>query len=286
MLSGAVFLHGLGIDWSLKAAANAKPHEIALADKLNPLRRLVDMDFVTDVFISALDVLSAWSWLLPALAGAVLMLLFVWLFHFFKKSGQSKGVADAEQSLDASYRFAAMSPITSDQVDLLQYLQKAFPDGAVLYRPRLGSFLSVRAGAKRMEARERLQAIRVDYLLCGEDGKPLYAFEVDMLRGQAEPAQQKALIEKNRILRSAGIRMIRFKGSVATWPKPEKLRERVLAVGTPLNSGFDSSGYAASGFTPSGFASSGFASSRLDSSGRVQHGPDPGNPWTDTRSRF
>lgn len=238
------------------------------------------MNFAMDTFMSALDVLSMWPWLLPALAGAALVLLLFGVFRLFKRTGKGKGPKVIEQPLDASYRFAAMSPITPDQVELLQYLQQAFPDGAVLYRPRLGTFLSVRAGARRMEARDRLQAMRVDYLLCGEDGKPLYAFEVDMLRAQNEPSQQKALVEKNRILRSAGIRMIRFRGSVTTWPKPEKLRERVLAVGAPLNSGFGSSGYAASGFTPSGFSES-----RLDSSGRVQHGPDPSNPWTDARTR-
>lgn len=239
------------------------------------------MDALMSALSGGWDVLTAVPGLLPALAGALLMLVLVWLWGMFRKPEVEQGRKGGGQALDASYRFAAMSPITADQVDLLQYLQQAFPDGAVLFRPRLGSFLSVRAGTNRIEARDRLDELRVDFLLCGEDGKPLYAFEIDMLRSREDPAQQQILVEKNRILRSAGIRMVRFKGSVGTWPNPDKLRERVLAVGAPqANSGFGASGYAASGFTPTGFNES-----RLDVSGRVQHGADPSNPWADTNKR-
>lgn len=233
-----------------------------------------------NLLLSAQQTLPAWSWLLPTAAGAIIVLLLVWLLRLMHRSQSRKMQALAARPLGDSYRFAAMSPITAEQVDLLQYLQQAFPDGAVLFRPRLGHFLSVRSGARRIEARERLHALRIDYLLCGEDGKPLYAFEIDMLRGQDEPEQQKVLVEKNRMLRSAGIRMIRFRGAVSSWPEPEKLRERVLAAGSPLHSGFGASGYAASGFTPTGFAES-----RMDSQGRVRYGADPNNPWADTKKR-
>lgn len=181
--------------------------------------------------------------------------------------------AQPRRDLDlASYRFAPMAPITEDQIALLRYLQSAFPDGAVLFRPRLARFLAVRAGLDRGAARRALEGMRVDYLLCGEDGKPLYAFEVDMLRQQADAQLQRSLAEKNRMLKSAGIRLIRFKGALANWPAPQMLRERVLAAArpTPTPSGFSASGLSPSSFGESGFqasgfgASSSFASTRLD----------------------
>ncbi|WP_324401969.1 DUF2726 domain-containing protein [Ottowia sp.] len=158
-----------------------------------------------------------------------------------------------DPATSAGDEFAPRAPITDEQVALLRYLQAAFPDGAVLFRPRLGHFLSVRKGRDRVEARQWLNARRVDFLLCAEDGKPLYAFEIDSLHDRDDPHAQRRMAEKNRALRSAGIRLIRFKGALATWPAPEVLRQRVLSAARPAPT--------ASGFTDSGFASSGFAAS-------------------------
>ena len=164
--------------------------------------------------------------------------------------------ARREPVADAGNRFAARPPITDEQVALLRYLQAAFPDGAVLFRPRLSTFLNVRAGRDRAEARYWLDRRRVDFLLCADDGKPLYAFEIDSLHERDDPHAQRRLAEKNRALRTAGIRLIRFKGALASWPPPEVLRERVMAAARPVPaaSGFGDSGFAASGFAPSGFS--------------------------------
>lgn len=159
-----------------------------------------------------------------------------------------------DRAVSTSVRYAPRKPMTEEQAALQSYLQRAFPDGAVLFRPRLASFLSVRTGRERSAAKERLARLRVDYLLCGEDGRPLFAFEIDVLRIRNDPQLQQRLVEKNHMLRSAGIRMLRFKGSLRNWPEPAVLRERVMASSYP-------SGFARSGFEPSGFAPSGFTAS-------------------------
>ena len=68
-------------------------------------------------------------------------------------------------------------------------------------------------------------------------------------------------------LRSAGIRLIRFKGALASWPQPDVLRERVLTAVRPTPTGFGASGYATSGFARSGYEPSGFAPSGFTPSG-------------------
>ncbi len=129
-------------------------------------------------------------------------------------------------------------------------------------------------------ARRWLDHARVDFLLCDEQGQPMYAFEVDLLRTRDDPLVQRRLAEKNHALRTAGIRLIRFKGGLSSWPQPEVLRERVLAAARPAPTGFGASGYATSGFArsgyePSGFAPSGFTPSGFEGSprGRVAGAP-------------
>ena len=233
--------------------------------------------------------------LVVAAALGVLLLALAWLWWSRRPRG-------GEHHVSASARFAPMAPMNDEQVALLRYLHQAFPDGAVLFRPRLGRFLSVRAGHDRTAARRWLDQGRVDYLLCNDQGVPQYAFEVDLLRTRGDESAQRRLAEKNRALRTAGIRLIRFKGALASWPPPEVLRERVLAAARPTPSGFGQSGYAASGFARSGFEPSGFAASGFEPS---THQAAPGapsgvmsltdlaglapanqdNPWLDVRKR-
>lgn len=226
----------------------------------------------------------------PLLMGAAALLLLALAWLALRKPRA------VDEHLSASSRFSAMAPMTEEQAALLRYLQAAFPDGAVLFRPLLARFLTVRAGDDRQGARAWLGHARVDFLLCAEDGKPLYAFEVDVLRTREDAAAQRRLAEKNHALRSAGIRLIRFKGALASWPPPAALRERVLATRAAASgegaSGFAASGYAGSGFVPSSFEPSGFGPSQFEraamarSSDLAKLAPgDPGNPWRDLRKR-
>lgn len=241
----------------------------------------------------------------PIMAAALLLLvlILVWLW----RSRVRQRDVRAEVSLDPSSRFAVMAPLSDEQVALLRYLQVAFPNGAVLFRPLLRRFLTVRAGHSRSAARQWLNRARVDYLLCDDEGKPLYAFEIDLLRTRDDPLAQRRLAEKNHALRTAGVRLIRFKGALASWPEPAVLRERVLSAVRPTPSGFGNSGYAASGFAragdePSGFAPSGFTPSGFEGSRQERAAGAPSgvmsltdlarlapvnaeDPWADLRKR-
>lgn len=216
--------------------------------------------------MNRIDALKLMDWTGPVtmdglVLGVILLLLLTALVALWWRGNRASGMDPAANAGD---QFGPRAPITDDQVALLRYLQEAFPDGAVLFRPRLASFMSVRKGRDRLQARQWLNARRVDFLLCAEGGKPLYAFEIDSLHDRDDPLLQRRMAEKNHALKSAGIRLIRFKGALATWPPPQVLRDRVLSAARPAapSSGFADSGFAGSGFAAStSFESSGYATS-------------------------
>ena len=219
---------------------------------------------------------------LMTITGVALMaLLLLW-----RLARRSEPAAEYKVGND---QFAATSPVSEEQVALLQYLQQAFPDGAVLYRPPLSRFLSVRRSRHRVSAQQRLASERVDFLVCSDEGKPLFAFEVDAFRDQDDPLVLGRLADKNRMLKSAGVRLIRLKGALPNWPAPHELRSRLLAAQrmTPAASpGTDS------GFAPSSFGQTGFGPSRLGASSIMGFSAlmawspaNDGDPWASVRKR-
>ena len=225
---------------------------------------------------------------LVGIAG-VLALLLLLIALLVRRGPRSGGVAPG---YDASAdRFAATAPINEEQVELLSYLQRAFPDGVVLFRPRLARFLSVRKASHRLSAQQRLAAAQVDFLICADDGKPLFAFDADALRDQEDEGQALGVTEKNRMLKSAGIRLIRFNGALSQWPAPEALRLRLLAAQrapAPADarpSGFGPSGFAPSGFGPSEWSPSGFAPSPAGADSGAMGLQSDGDPWAAVRKR-
>ena len=188
-------------------------------------------------------------------------------------------------------RFASAAPITDEQIALLNYLQQAFPDGAVLFRPRLAQFLSVRKSRRRLGAQQRLAESLVDFLICREDGKPLFAFEVDAFKSHDDPLLQHRAAEKNLMLKSAGIRLIRLKGAQTGWPPPEVLRLRLQAAQRTPTPQAQPSGFGSSEFGGSGFQSTGFGNSRMHDSSVMSlsqlMGVEPanGDPWSGLRKR-
>lgn len=206
--------------------------------------------------------LMEWTgWVTPGvvLAAVVACLLagLAWLRR--QRRGADESI---EPETDFADRLAATAPISEEQVTLLRYLQEAFPDGAVLFRPRLSRFLRVRAGGDRSAARRWLAAMKVDFLLCDQVGTPLVAFEIDLQRARSDPNAQRRLDNLRLALRSTGIRMIRFKGALATWPDPQVLRERVLAEAAMAPSGIRGGGPVLSTFEHSHQESLWFGSSR------------------------
>ena len=231
-------------------------------------------------------------WAPLAATGAVLLGLML-LWGVLRRRGAGTPYT-YEASVD---QFAQTAPISEEQVRLLHYLQRAFPDGAVLFRPRLARFLTVRNTRQRRGAQEQLAASQVDYLVCGDDGKPLFAFEVDAGKAETDPDLVRQAAQKNAMLKSAGIRLVRLKGDTPQLPPPEVLRLRLLAAqrapvaaapAAPAAPRAQPSGFAASGFgPPSDFAPSRSAapSGVMSLTGLMglQAGDD--DPWGSVRKR-
>lgn len=227
---------------------------------------------------------------LPLLSTGVALLALMLLWAMVRRSWRR---GRAARNYDASAdRFGQTPAITERQVELLRYLQQAFGDGVVLYRPRLASFLAVRRTRDRLAAQQRLLEQQVDFLVCADDGKPLFAFEVDAFKDPAAGGPDRDASEKNRMLKSAGVRLVRLKGALASLPPPEILRMRLLAAqrtpvpaAEPTASDFKASGFASSGFAASGFAHSRSADSGVMSLSALMALPDGEDPWSGVRKR-
>ena len=94
------------------------------------------------------------------------------------------------------------------------------------------------------------------------------------------------------MLKSAGVRLVRLKGALASLPPPEILRMRLLAAqrtpvpaAEPAASDFKASGFASSGFAASGFAHSRSADSGVMSLSALMALPDGEDPWSGVRKR-
>lgn len=225
---------------------------------------------------------------LPLFSTLVALVALMLLWATVRRQWRAARARDYDASHDA---FAQAPPMNEEQVKLLHYLQSAFPDGAVLFRPSLARFLAVRRTRNRLGVQQRLVERHVDFLICADDGKPFCAFEVDAFKqaGDAEIARLAA--EKNRMLKSAGIRLIRLKGVIARWPAPEVLRERLMAVQRPAVGDSRATSEAGSGFAPSSFGHTEFRPSRTlrdsDTMGlsTLMGVPGKEDPWSAVRKR-
>jgi hypothetical protein len=236
-------------------------------------------------WLAQLRELGGGSWIpMVGTLAAVAALMVLWRVVRGRQAGSGYD-ASADQ-------FLQTAPITEEQVRLLHYLQQAFADGVVLFRPRLARFLMVRRSRRRLEAQRRLAEAQVDFLVCADDGKPLFAFEVDAFKQRDDPELARGAAEKNLMLKSAGIRLIRLKGALSNWPAPEVLRERLLAAQRTPGPGADAR---ASGFSPSGFGRSSFGHTDFVPSRGVESGvmsltglmglTPAENPWESVRKR-
>ncbi len=124
-------------------------------------------------------------------------------------------------------RYTAELLLTPPQAELLEYLQTAFPDQAVLANVPLRTMVSVRSAASRQRARDRLERFVADFVVCDENGKAAFVFDVEAYRaGDTRSARQEALV-KNRILKSAGIRLIYIKETSRKMPSPNDFRQKL-----------------------------------------------------------
>ncbi len=230
---------------------------------------------------------SGW---MPAVSTLVVLLVLALLWSSLRRAPATPDYSDYKPDGD---QFAYTPPINDEQIALLHYLQRAFPDGAVLFRPRLARFLAVRKSRQKRAAMQRLADAQVDFLICTEEGRPLFAFEVDAFKHHDDPEAARNASEKNQMLKTAGIRLIRLKGSHAHWPPPEVLRLRLMTSRRPPTPEAVPSGFAPSEFSPSRFGQSDFPHSRqppasdvMGLSGLMAMEAGAGaNPWKEVRKR-
>lgn len=163
------------------------------------------------------------SFLIPVLiAVAVLALIAagVWAYRQFFNS-PSSGRDD---------RYTPERILTPEQVSMLDYLHDTFPGQVVLPQVQLKNMLSIRRASDRKRAQRRLEQL-VDYVVCGEDGRPMFAFDIEQFHLSNAKAKNLEGKLKNRVLKTAGVRFLLLKNGIHRMPSPDEFRKQLdLAV--------------------------------------------------------
>ena len=146
---------------------------------------------------------------------------------------QLKRQEDIASLKDNTYTLKeAISPA---QKELLFYLEQAFQGRAVLFRPTLAQLVQIQQTSDRIRSQTLLDTIHVDYVVCDDDGKVRYAFDVRQ-RGAAadDPTNKKISSVKQRVLRSVGIKLMGIQRSVSKMPPVAKFAHQLgMALGEP-----------------------------------------------------
>lgn len=161
---------------------------------------------------------NLWPWLLLL---AVLAGLGAWWWR--------QRMLAATPPLQAGDRFSAVAALSPVQWDMLRYLNAAFPGRPVLFRVELSQLVAVRQAQTRLAAQRRLAEHVVDYVVCNKEGKAVYAFELDAAHEDPDEAALDAT-EKHRVLKTAGIRLIRLKRSSKRMPPPDEFRRHLRSA--------------------------------------------------------
>lgn len=152
---------------------------------------------------------AIWIWVVSGVVLALLVLLYL----KFIRSPSPRGD-----------RYTSEALLTPAQADLLYYLQTVFPGQAVLLNVPLSKIVSIRRASNRRRAREALDTMRVNFAVCDSRGKAAFVFDVEAYRAGDASAAQRDAATKNRILKSAGIRLIYIKDTTRGMPAPEEFR--------------------------------------------------------------
>ena len=162
------------------------------------------------------------SILFPVLiAAAVLALIAAGVWAFRRNNDTSTGRDD---------RYTPERILTPEQVSMLDYLHDTFPGQVVLPQVQLKSILSIRRASDRKRAQRRLEQL-VDYVVCGEDGRPMFAFDIEQFHLSNAKAKSLEGKLKNRVLKTAGVRFLLLKNGIHRMPSPDDFRKQLdLAV--------------------------------------------------------
>jgi hypothetical protein len=160
-------------------------------------------------------------WITLALALALLVLGIV---VYRRLSHRSSGRDD---------RYTPERLLTPEQVHMLDYLRDTFPHQVVLPNMSLRDLLSVRRSSDHKRAQERLRHHKVDFVVCGEDGRPQFAFDIEQFHLSNAKAKAHQLKLKNRILKTAGVRFLFLKDGIHRMPSPADFRAQLNLAALP-----------------------------------------------------
>lgn len=154
---------------------------------------------------------------------AVLLVLCGWLYvRYFRQGDQGR-----------DDRYSPERVLSVEQVAMLDYLQDTFPGHVVLPQVQLKHMLSVRRASNKERAQQRLDSQTVDFVVCGVDGKPNFAFDVEQYHLSNAEARAERVREKNRILRTAGVRFVLLKNGIHRMPSPADFRAQLNLAELP-----------------------------------------------------
>jgi hypothetical protein len=130
-------------------------------------------------------------------------------------------------------RYTPERVLTPEQAHMLDYLHDTFPGQVVLPNMLLKDMLSVRRASDRDKAQERLNRQKVDFVVCGDDGRPAFAFDIEQYHLSNAKAKEHQVKIKNRILKTAGVRFVFLKNGLHRMPSPAEFRKQLNLAALP-----------------------------------------------------
>jgi hypothetical protein len=138
-----------------------------------------------------------------------------------------------QQSSGRDDRYTAEKLVEPEQAKMLAYLRDTFPGQVVIPNVPLKSMLSIRRASDRKRAEQRLEQHKVDYVVCNPDGHPAFAFDVEQYHLSDAKGKAFQAKLKNRILKSAGVRLVYIKDSLRRMPSPSDFRKQLNLAALP-----------------------------------------------------
>ena len=162
-------------------------------------------------------------WVIAILA-VLLAGLGFWMWGYKRFAGASSILND---------RYTTERLLEPDQVQMLDYLRNTFPAQVVLPNIRLADMLTVTRSANPAESRKALATFAVDFVACGDDGLPTFAFDVERYHLSDAERHAEDIKTKNRILKAAGVRLVFLKHSPNRMPPPDVFRGQLNLAARP-----------------------------------------------------
>ncbi|WP_066268920.1 DUF2726 domain-containing protein [Hydrogenophaga palleronii] len=164
-------------------------------------------------------------WTIATVIAAVLVLMALTLWAVKRSARNASSGRDD--------RYTPERILTPEQAHMLDYLQDTFPGQVVLPNITLTGMLSVRRAVNRTRAQQRLNEQKVDFIVCGEDGRPSFAFDIEQHHLSDAKAKAHKVKMKNRILKSAGVRFVFLKNGIHRMPSPADFRAQLNLAELP-----------------------------------------------------